>query len=958
MKNLSRLTALLLALVMLLSITASATEGISRSEFEADDYNTMLSNVQTYGLIDSAYQHYVDELVAMDVAQRYETLKSWHDGLFGPLFYERFIHYYTTTYPDGDLICTCAAPVEYGTMGHGADCPWNFENLTISEQYEIAQNMSDEEKANLSAETLDALARVNTTEYTTANEGANVSINVPEGAFAEDYQLEVTPVTVNDALQSAIDAVVGEDASAPVGAFDISFPALSGEGELQPAEGTPVELTFTVPTASLPVTEAEDGTEMIASNLGVFHMVDNGDGTYTAEPVPATVNFDAAAEYQTVTVEADAFSIYAVIGSYSDNWNYNNYRIVMTVGDSLQVATSTSGNSYRWSIASGDTGSFTLSNTTSQTASITANATGTITLQCVITPRRGSATTETMVVEALPSVGSSVDDDIIFYNIDKEYVAGDTEYENTYGPYVMKIRFEDTEGNVLKYADGTTVGDEFYVFDSEASIDKYTFSADAPDGYTYSGAFFYWGGHFEGDKVYVTSVDRNNSTTSGGSHLYYSGNHTTSGEGRWYYQSSGVLHVVYAPIDEVHTVIFKDHCGYDLANYALSHNDRGVTFPTGYVDSIDTMASSTIPTHHSGHSDDQGMTFEGKWVVTGGGNGIDGTYTTNQLKNSITGWNITSNITITAQCSEPTVTITYKAIPTTGVEGKVDLNDGTSNPVVSTSETLKVVSGVIKGALAIPAENYVLEGWYTDEACTIPVDPSWISADGTIIPRRLDNDDNPDTLGKYVEATYYAKFIENTATINYVPVGPGGKNDGSGSVDPTSETVSIVTGVASGSTATANATYKFVGWYNNEACTGTALSTDPTYVPTRPETGWVDGTTYYALFEYNLTTLTITKEGMESIDAGQSFLFEVTSTGGVDMVIAINGNGSETISGLTVGDVVTVTEIEAWSWRYSADPETITLQPSGNSVTIDNDRDEIYWLDGDCYAENVFSGKQ
>ena len=107
-----------------------------------------------------------------------------------------------------------------------------------------------------------------------------------------------------------------------------------------------------------------------------------------------------------------------------------------------------------------------------------------------------------------------------------------------------------------------------------------------------------------------------------------------------------------------------------------------------------------------------------------------------------------------------------------------------------------------------------------------------------------------------------------------------------------------------------------------------------------------------------LTTLTITKKGMQDpLDNGQSFLFKVTGPKLPDdgLLIAINENGSETISGLLVGGQYTVTEVESWSWRYTAAEQTITLAPSGNEVTIENTRDHQYWLDGDCYAENVFN---
>ena len=453
-----------------------------------------------------------------------------------------------------------------------------------------------------------------------------------------------------------------------------------------------------------------------------------------------------------LTFRSDGFSIYVVVGTYANDWNYNNHKIVMTVGDSLQVSTSTRGNSYSWSITGGSAHSFTLTSENDRQATIRSTAAGTVTLQCQIS-NRYSSTTESLQVVALPSVGNSVDDDIIFANIDKAYSSGDTEYENTYGPYVMKIRFEDTNGNVLKYTDGTTVGEDYYVFDSDTNIDVNTFAASAPDGYTYAGAFFYWGGHFGGDKVYVTNVERVNSNTATGSHLYYSGTHNTSGVGRWTYQASGVLHAVYAPIEDVHAVIFKDHCGYELANYALPHNDGGVTFPSGYIGNIDNMANTLITNHHAAH--DPGYGFNNSWIVTGGGLRIDGTYTTAELKSAITRWNITSNITITAQCSEPEITINYVVV---GPEG--------SGSVTPTSETVKVISGNTNGSVATANSGYQFAGWFQDEACTLPVDPSWITSGNHLVPQKED--------GSYQEATYYAKFesavtsltISKTGSVN------------------------------------------------------------------------------------------------------------------------------------------------------------------------------------------------
>ena len=90
--------------------------------------------------------------------------------------------------------------------------------------------------------------------------------------------------------------------------------------------------------------------------------------------------------------------------------------------------------------------------------------------------------------------------------------------------------------------------------------------------------------------------------------------------------------------------------------------------------------------------------------------------------------------------------------------------------------------------------------------------------------------------------TFTAQWTaKGDVTIHYVA------KDG-GTVTPPSETLNPDTGEATGSTATAEPNYRFVGWYDNADCMGTALSTQTAFTPTKPEGGWVT-TTYYAKFE-------------------------------------------------------------------------------------------------------------
>ena len=199
--------------------------------------------------------------------------------------------------------------------------------------------------------------------------------------------------------------------------------------------------------------------------------------------------------------------------------------------------------------------------------------------------------------------------------------------------------------------------------------------------------------------------------------------------------------------------------------------------------------------------------------------------------------------------------------------------------------------------------------------------------------------------------TFY--YVEKEATISYVAVGP----DGCGTISLASETVKVLTGAATGSTATANKNYRFVGWYSDEACTK-QVSSNATYVPAKPEDGW-SNVTYYAKFELALVDLTIIKEGCSSADEHQSFIFDVTGPNGFKLTVTINGNGSATIKDLPIGEYTVIERIN-WSWRYSPvdTAQNIELAADKNTVTFDNQRFNIFWLSGDSCKENQFTVKR
>lgn len=187
--------------------------------------------------------------------------------------------------------------------------------------------------------------------------------------------------------------------------------------------------------------------------------------------------------------------------------------------------------------------------------------------------------------------------------------------------------------------------------------------------------------------------------------------------------------------------------------------------------------------------------------------------------------------------------------------------------------------------------------------------------------------------GENVVTFYYTKQV----TINYVPLEGG-------SVTPETETLIRTTGEAQGSTATADASYKFIGWYDNAECTGEPIGTEATFVPQKVAGVYAEAT-YYAKFELDVFDLTITKAG-ENIDPNQIFVFRVVSDDHkTDMEVTVKGTSSVKIKGLPLGTTYTVTEDTNWTWQYTPDSASKTIMPDGDSmVTFTNTYSKPNWL--------------
>ena len=279
---------------------------------------------------------------------------------------------------------------------------------------------------------------------------------------------------------------------------------------------------------------------------------------------------------------------------------------------------------------------------------------------------------------------------------------------------------------------------------------------------------------------------------------------------------------------------------------------------------------------------------------------------------------------------ENTVTVKYEA----SVGGDVD----------PAEETVGIVTGTFAGSTAAAENGYSFDGWYSDAE-----HKNLLSNKAKYAPSAKQ------------DVTYYAKFVENEATIQYKVVGPDGTvysaDSEVGKLTSYSETVGVVTGKLSGSKAEpASNVYKFVGWYSDAKCEH-KVSDGYNYVPEKNSDGMYEAATYYAKFEYNLTSMTLRKEVTGgAYDANDMFIFTIKdSKDNVFAKVTVTAGEEVTISGLTVGEEYTITEDNNWSWRYT-DKNPIefkmTADPDINVVEVTNTLNTNKWLGASSYAIN------
>lgn len=262
--------------------------------------------------------------------------------------------------------------------------------------------------------------------------------------------------------------------------------------------------------------------------------------------------------------------------------------------------------------------------------------------------------------------------------------------------------------------------------------------------------------------------------------------------------------------------------------------------------------------------------------------------------------------------------------------------------------------------LAVPVTGTArYQAQVTQKAETIP-GYALVNAENQAINIAIED---PAGVAKKNVKTFY--YQEQTVDIKYVAVGFG-------TLDNVQDSnVKVLSGTVQGSTPTANEGYKFVGWFEDEACTqavnkawvntGTNKLTPQKSVPYGDQKGY-GAATYYAKFERDVFDLTIEKKAASdsNIDLNQTFVFRVQGEG-VDMQVVITGANKQVIKNLPVGDY-TITEDTSWSWKYTPvggatqELKSDSIQDGTATVTFKNENKGTNWLTSLAKAINTWDG--
>lgn len=206
-----------------------------------------------------------------------------------------------------------------------------------------------------------------------------------------------------------------------------------------------------------------------------------------------------------------------------------------------------------------------------------------------------------------------------------------------------------------------------------------------------------------------------------------------------------------------------------------------------------------------------------------------------------------------------------------------------------------------------------------------------------------------DDAAQNVIIFYYA---EVQYVVEYIPV-----QSDTGWLSSTKEVV-MGNDEFSGSIARSNEYYNFEGWFMDEACTipvpadKATLTSDGddvnnVLVPVRSGLSETEANKFYAKFSPKAADLTINVKN--AADDSQVFVFMIENNAtGETLVVTIVGNGTVTISGLTLAEYTVYQLSEEWSWRYVEYNNVIAHASAGGTVVNVGEqlKSNQQWLNG------------
>ena len=207
----------------------------------------------------------------------------------------------------------------------------------------------------------------------------------------------------------------------------------------------------------------------------------------------------------------------------------------------------------------------------------------------------------------------------------------------------------------------------------------------------------------------------------------------------------------------------------------------------------------------------------------------------------------TGKVTVTALYNDknagPLAPTSITFDPGKGSGTPVTVDKSSSDPEKKLLVNEKITAKTFDECNFTAPAGYVFKEWNTDEGGEgLSVDPGdEIAAD--LLNRDKNTTDN----------TLYAIYEEDEVTIKYAVASD---SEGMGTVSPESETVKVINGTASGSTATASgSTYVFDYWTCDDGTDPVGDSAE--FVPEKNSDGIYEEHTYYAHFKLSTADVTV-----------------------------------------------------------------------------------------------------